>query len=205
MSYNPNKAVLQIVSQQAGYPITVADARDYLRIDVDTTDNELLDLIKAAVDYAEKNTPGGITLLKKTYDYTLPGFPSSSDTEIRIPVPPLTSITSVKYYDTNNTQQTWSSAQYSVFTPTEGPGFILPAYTYTWPATVDRRDAVVIRYVAGFASIQVIPPRMKQAIRYITVHFFEDRDAFVTGTIISEVGLTIKELLNSSGWGFCAT
>lgn len=200
-----SKSILQVVSTTGGTPITSADARDYLRIDVDTSDDELMNLILSAVDFVEKSVSGGVTLLKKTYDLTLDAFPKSSDTPIALPRPPLQSVTSIKYYDPDNTQQTWTSTEYSVGTPTEGPGIVYPAYNYDWPATIDRRDAVVIRYVAGFETVNAIPARMKQAIRYLVVHYFENRDAFVTGTISSEVDLTVRSLINSCGWGFCVT
>ena len=95
---------------------------------------------------------------------------------IRAPFPPLQSITSVKYYDVNDTLQTVDSAEYSVMTPTRGQGAVRFDYDYSFPnINTDRPDPVQIVMVTGWGSADQIPASAKVAVRMLAEANYDGR------------------------------
>ena len=82
---------------------------------------------------------------------------------IRLPRPPLTSVTSITYTDTNGTSQTLATDQYTVNTFTT-PGEIIEAWGKSWPTTRDIPNAVVVTYVTGYAQAEDVPQMVRNAI-----------------------------------------
>ncbi len=155
-----------------------------------TTENPKLGiLIKAAREYAERVC--NRRFINSTWDLKLDYFPC----EIRLPYPPLSSVTSISYVDTNGDTQTVSSSVYSVDASSE-PGVITLAYGQDWPSARDQRNAVTVRYVAGYgASSSSVPESVRQAIMLIAAHWFEQREEVISGTIISKVPMAAESLL----------
>jgi uncharacterized phiE125 gp8 family phage protein len=146
-------------------------------------------LITAAREYVEQHTNRQTTVA--TWELTLDRWPSGHI--IRLPRPPLASVTSLKYYDADNVQQTWSSSNYLVRTSHE-PGQVHKYNTVTWPTVKDRPDAIAVRYVAGVAQASV-SQRIKAAILLLVGHWFENREAVVIGTIATEIPVAVQSLL----------
>lgn len=156
---------LSLVTAPASEPITTAEAKAHCRVDVSTDDTLIGSLIQAAREWAEGFA--NLKIVSQTWDYTLDAFPACID----LPFGPVSSITSVKYYDTANVQQTLSSSAYD-YNLAESVVRILPAYGYTWPSTYDRAGSVVVRFVVGYSTI---PERIKAAIKlHVEAHY--DRD-----------------------------
>jgi len=150
---------LALITAPTVEPVSIDEVKRWAKID-DTTDDQIVrGLIKSVRRTAEKGT--GLAILTQTWDLTLDAFPPW---EIRIPKPPLVSITHVKYYDTNGTLQTLSSTLYTV-TIDRKPGIIEPSYGNEWPTTRDQTAAVVIRFVAGYTDADAVPDDLKTAIK----------------------------------------
>ena len=141
---------LTLVTPPTLEPLTLAEATSHLRVDLNDDDDLITDLITAAREYAETVTRRA--LLTQTWDLKLDAFPASSGTPVRLPFPPLQSVTSIQYVDTNGDTQTWSSDDYIVDAPS-GPqavqGRITPAYQESYPTTRGIINAVTIRFVTG--------------------------------------------------------
>ena len=169
-------------------PVTLQEAKDHLR--VDTTDDDALirALITAAREYAERRQRRTLLTTTKTVKYD--SFPDV----IRPPEPPLASVTSIAYVDEDGDSQTLSAALYDVDTDTE-PGRITPAYGETWPATRGQIDAVTLTYVAGYGDAESVPELTKAGIKLILADLYENRESYVTGTIVSKVPSNADYLL----------
>ena len=91
--------------------------------------------------------------------------------------PPLSSVTSVKYYDSDNTLQTLDSSVYLVDTYSE-PGTITLAPNQSWPSVKDRVNAVQVEYVAGYGtSSSDVPEEARQTIIALAVDMYEHPEA----------------------------
>jgi len=141
---------LNLITPPAREPLSLALAKQHLRIDSDYTadDNMIQGLIISARRYCEgfQNK----AYLQQTWDLWLDGFPDSD--YIDIPLSPLQSVTSIKYYETDDTENTFSTDDYDV--DDKGiVGRVVLKYGETWPSDVLRpSNGVVIRFVAGYET-----------------------------------------------------
>lgn len=159
--------------------LSTADAKTHLRIDGPAEDTHVAALVKAARMAIEEWTSRATT--NQTWVMTLDAFPD--DDQIRLPRPPLSSVTTLKYRDGDGTLQTWSSANYTVVTQ-DTPGRVQLAYGVTWPATRAQPGAVEVTYVAGYgAAASAVPAPLVHAARLVLGDMYGLREAAVVGTI----------------------
>ncbi len=184
-------------------PVSLAEAKAHLRVEHDV-DNTLIERqIRAAREYAETTT--GLQLITATWKLYLSRFPGESDNyEIVVPRPPFTATSlAISYVDIDGTATNLSSAAYQTNTY-DRPGRIKPAYGYTWPSTrEDTYNAVTVTYTAGFGATSAsVPEAIRQAILLIVGHMYEHREPMLTGTIVSELPITVGALLAQSDQGW---
>lgn len=118
--------------------------------------------------------------LTQTRRLILDRFPDG--TEIRFPINPLLSVTSIKYYGTDDTEYTLAASSYYVDTLSE-IGRISLNYATLWPTIVLRPiNGVVIEYTCGRASADDVPDSVKVAVALYCAHMFENRDS-ESGTV----------------------
>jgi len=170
-------------------PITTADLKAHSHIDTSDDDAQVAAYIAAATQDTESYL--WRQLCTATWVLTLDRFPWSD--YIDLPRPPLQSVTHVKYYDLSNTQQTLSTGDYDVDTSTE-PGRIYIDRSVGWPSVYDRRNAVEIRFVAGYGAAGAVPEMIKQSIRMKAAHWYENREALIIGTIVAETPMAAQRL-----------
>lgn len=168
---------LQRITAPASEPVTISEAKAHLRVDDSNSDSLITGLITAARLQAEHAT--GRALMAQTWDVWLDGF---SGPEIEIPLPPLQSITSIKYIDGAGVQQTLAGTEYSADTSGIN-GRVLLGYGKSWPATRAQSNAVVIRFVAGYADAASVPQCVKQWMLLQIAHWFENREAASDGKL----------------------
>lgn len=184
---------LSIHTAPTAEPISLAEARKQVELPLDYTahDEHLLRLITASRRRAEAVT--GRQIVTATWNLILDQFDYESQ-EIRIPKPPLQSVTSISYVDTNGQTQTWSSTQYTVTTSRE-PGIVRPAYGYSIPTARAQPDAVTVRFVAGYGPPSSVPEDLKAAMLLLIGHWFAVREEVNVGNIVSPMPFAANALL----------
>lgn len=165
-----------VTTAPATEPITLDEAKDWLKVD-DTADNDLITaLITATREWAEELS--GRKLITQTITENLDEWPNSSYRnrrgEILLSVAPVQSVTSIRYYDENGTQQTLSSSRYIVDTRTD-PTRIALKSDFSWPTLENRISAIEIIYVAGYGSASAIPEGIKTAMKLYLGNLYERR------------------------------
>lgn len=181
-----------LVTAPACEPITLAEAKLWLRYTASDQDDLIVGLIVAARRHVESHT--GRRLITSTWDLKLDRFPWSL-CPITLPYAPLSSVTSIKYLDVNGTEQTWASSNYIVDSASE-PGRITPAFNACWPVTQCRMNAVTVRYVAGYgARPDQVPAGITVAVRFLISHWFLNREPVAIGTIVASIPDTMNALL----------
>lgn len=187
---------LKLITAPAETPITVAEAKAHLRVDVDD-DNDIIEaMVDAATDYCDGPTGFlGRAIIDQTWELVLDAFPDD-DEEIKIPLPPLISVESVKYDDSAGAEQTMSTDDYTVDNVSE-PGWVLPVGS--WPTTFDGVNAVRIRfrcgYVGGSPEAAIVPGAIKAAIKLIVGNLYANRETIVLGQTVSEIPQSAQFLL----------
>lgn len=148
--------------------------------------------IKAARQWVEKEYQ--LSLVQRTYRADVEGFASC----YRLPRPPLSSITSIKYYNTDSPQVLTTLAADQYRTDTGRGEIYLDASADSIPAVSTRRDAVQITYVAGFEPTTDspqdlagnVPEAIKAAVKLQAADLFENRSTHSTIPKISELPTT---------------
>ena len=128
--------------------------------------------------------------ITQTVKLTLDEFPKV----FVVPSPPLQSVSSITYIDTEGSTQTWSSDSYSVDTWSE-PGRIVPAHGESYPSIRGDINSVAVIYIAGYGDVaSSVPERVKSAIKLLGHHLYENREA-VTEVTLNEVPMSVESLL----------
>lgn len=182
-----------LITAPAGEPVTVEEARAHCRIDGNQDDELLYMLTRTAREYAEAYT--GRSFVSTTWELRVDQFPLY----FQLPKAPLSSVTSITYIDIEGNTQTLSAGLYQVVAdagPFAQPGKIFQAYNATWPSSRGHIDDVRIRYVAGYGAATDVPMAIKAAIKLMTAHLYENREATLTGTIVTEYPLGFSALLS---------
>lgn len=145
--------------------------------------------VPAAEQWAESAT--GRQLVTATWTLYFDAFPDDSGCPIYLPKPPLQSVTSVKYYDTNGVLQTWSASEYTVTVPAgpkAGPGWITPKVNYYYPSVYGSPYEIAIEFVAGYgASHASVPGLLKAGMLMLVAELYERREQAIVGASVMEV------------------
>lgn len=161
-------------------PVTATEVKPWLRIDSGDTSQDavLTPLISAARTYCENQT--GRQFCTATWKLTLDRFPIGGTpaiwqqysfgywqqripqvalasqwwpdkASIRVPKPPLVSVSSITYVDASGVTQTLATSQYLVDTAQQ-LGRITPSYGNIWPIIRQQLGAVAVTFVAGYGA-----------------------------------------------------
>lgn len=148
-------------------PATPVLAPDALRFDLRLFDTAQDTAIEGYIADATERVDGkdgilGRALVTQQWELLLDAFPCAS--VIRIPLPPLVSVQSITYVDTDGATQTLATSVYAVDTASE-PGVVSLKYGQTWPSTQCQRNAVTIAFTCGYGTAAAVPERLKSAIK----------------------------------------
>lgn len=156
-------------------PVSSTEAKLHLKIDSDTTDDNLITaLITAAREAAENYI--GRALISQTWEAYFNGFPD----EITLRPGNLSSITSITYIDGDGVTQTLSTSVYEADTYSN-PGKACLKYSKSWPTVRDIQNSVCVTYVCGYGAAANVPGAIKAAILLIIGHLYEHRESVVIG------------------------
>jgi uncharacterized phiE125 gp8 family phage protein len=182
-------SAIRTITAATTYPVILAEAKLHLRVDGNEEDALITALIAAATSQAEDYT--WRTLMSTVFEY----FDADFHGEIDIDTYPVSTIDSIKYYNTSNVLTTISATEYE-YNLNVSPATIRPKSGYYWPSPAIRYDAVIVRFTAGYASAALVPAAIKQAILMIIGHLYANREDVVTGTQVNTMPQSSKYLLN---------
>ena len=199
---------LQLVTAPSVEPVSLSEAKLHLRVDVSDDDTLITSLIKSARLWCE--TQCGRAFISQQLRLSLDGFPADIgdfyDVEtaillargcrILLPRPKLISVDSITHVDANGVTQTLDPSSYQADLEDE-PGAVLPAVSGYWPVTqYGKVNAVQITYTAGYGpAASDVDERAKIAIKLLVAHWYENREAVLTGTVSKEIELGLERVL----------
>lgn len=186
---------LKLITAATTEPIDVSEMKGHSRIPVDEDDAIILSYIKAARDLVEAITKR--RLISQTWEYYKDGFPDD-DPCFTLPFPPVASITFLKYLDTSGNTITMVNGTDYITDIISEPARIRVPYTVgRWPLTqYGVPNTMWVRFVCGYANAAAVPEGIKQALRMLTAHFYENREAHARGGSFNEVPDGLMALLS---------
>lgn len=163
-------------------PVSIDEVIYHARIDTYNQEGYeesvlLKTLIKTAREQAEHKL--NRYLITQTVDAFFDAFPVC---DRLIMLPPVQSIASIKYIDTDGVLQTLDAANY--YLDNSGKASRVGcAYGYTWPASRSQSGAVIVRFVGGYGDAASDVPASIRDWMFLRIKtLYEKRDAlFVAG------------------------
>jgi uncharacterized phiE125 gp8 family phage protein len=190
---------LVLVTPPAVEPITLAEAKQYLRVDHSDDDAEISALISAAREYLQGRT--NVALVEQVWDLVLDEFPLNTGA-VCVPLTPVQSVDSIKYDDEEGVEQTLSSDSF-VLDAASKPPWIALAQDVVWPTTLQTVNGVRVRMTFGFPPDEGsppdytanIPPSMIVPLKMLVSHWYDHRGV-VSVENLSEVPAALNALIN---------
>lgn len=174
--------------------VSVAEAKDHLRIAASDVEQDSLiqTLLESAIEKVQRDT--GRQLISVSFRQEGLDFSEAGN----LYYGPAVSVTSVKYLDTDGTEQTLDP---SVYAFDAGRQKIKLAFGQEWPEVADYDSAVKVEYVAGYGVDSSCVPRMlKAAVLLLTAqNFFEpDGGSYDNPANLNAYERIIDSLMRSS-------
>jgi len=195
---DPPRFGLRLITPPTEEPITLGEAMEHLNIPLDVRfrDGWINRNIKTAREWCEGWL--GRTLAPQTLELSFGGQTAStavpsywqplalnpwveSGSVIELPMGPALSVTSVTYFDEAGALQTMDAADYVL-----DDGLVVPTISLasgaSWPAIQARRNAIQIRYLAGYTfpddspSLFPLPWALRSAILLALGDLYENRE-----------------------------
>lgn len=160
--------MIKVITPPAAEPLTLEEIKVNLRIVFADEDDDLLRMIRAARQMAEERL--NRALMPQVLAFGADAF----CTNMKVPRPPLIEIDSVKYTDSDGTEQTMPDTGYLVDGFAEPPT-ISAAPGTSWPSTRAQSGAVVVQYQAGYADAASVPEPIRQWMLLAIGAFYEHR------------------------------
>ena len=190
---------LTTLTQPAVEPVTLAEAKQHLRVDTTTDDAYIHSLVHSAREWCEAYCDE--TFIHTQYRMTLDSFP----VEIELPRPPMatagtTTAVVVTYTLENQSTAVLATNQYRVDRDAV-PGAIRTLYNGSWPSHLLDYNAVTVTWWAGHAATATgVPQRFRSAVLWLVGYWYERRMA-AEAVNLSEIPFGVKSLLDSAKWG----
>ncbi len=163
-----------------GLVITLDEAKTHLRVTSTQEDADILAKLAEAQGAVEDML--GRALSSQQYRLSLAAFHDV----IELPRPPLITVDSVTYYDENDASQTLDAAEFIVDSDAE-PARIYPTDD-GWPSLSSTiRPAVLISYTCGHSKDRPAEPAVVNVVKLLLGYAYENREAMITGTIVTEL------------------
>lgn len=169
-------------------PVTVSEAQEHLRIS--GQDQEVLRLVKAGTGMVERYL--NRALITQSWD----AYYDCWKEKFKLPYPPLQSVASVKYRDSDGAEQTLSGSLYWV--TNNEPAEVTRAYNTVYPELqLGRPQAVKISVVVGYGDdVGDVPEDIRHAIKLLIADLYENRGTVVLGQV-NKIPNYITDLIHS--------
>lgn len=183
-------------------PLTVAEAKLHLRVDISDDDAYIGTLITAAREWVEAYLDR--TLITTQLILRAAEFPTE---ELELARPPMATAGTatavvITYTLADTTTATLSTALYRVDRTTT-PGNVAPIINGTWPSDViEDANAVAVTYWAGYGPTSAsVPATIRHAMLMLIGHWYESRSTVLVGVTSKPLEFAVESLLASNNWG----
>ena len=184
-------------SKPSSEAISLDDAKAQLRVTHDAEDCFIDGLIADVREEFEGLT--GHSVMSRTWELTLDCFPAESSLTIKLPMPPIISVESVKYLDTDGALQTLATSVYKLVRESNTSAWLELKSGQSWPAIIPAGDAVVVSFTAGYATASDVPRVIKRWMKMVITDWFRNRESITDGPT-GKINID-KSIMQFKDWG----
>ena len=179
------------VDTAATNPVFTTDqAKEVLKVDVSDDDTIIDNLVSAATESCQIYTN------QYFINTVVTQYSDNWDSFYTLYKSPVSAITHIKYYDSDDSQQTLASSNY-ILDGTSKPARIGIAVDGSLPNLSDRINAVEVKYTVGYGTAATdVPEGIRTAIILTVGNWYENRQSVITGRTATELPLSSQYLLD---------
>ena len=178
-----------LLTPPAVEPLDLADAKIHLRIGHSAEDDLIHGLIQAARLHVE--CAYGLALIAQGWMLRIDRWPSCP--AIDLPVWPVSSIEAVRVLGEESDAFVIDAAHYIL--DASRPARLVRRPGRCWPNPGMPRSGIEIGFTAGYgAASGVVPQPIRQALRHLVAHFYENRDGSETLSLGAEPAIVASLL-----------
>jgi uncharacterized phiE125 gp8 family phage protein len=171
-------------------PVTLTEAKLFLRVEHDDDDDLIAALVAGSRIHVEAQTRRA--LITQTWRLSRDMWPESGRLFV-LPVP-LVSLVAARVYTSSITTQ---ELDLSVFTVDKAPAPALLAFTAgTLPAPGRKLGGIEVDITTGYGAAGAnVPEPLRQAIRLLAAHWYENRAIAAIGETVATIPATVAALI----------
>lgn len=175
-------------SNVTGDPVSLAELKTWVNQESNDHDALLTSVLtsarQAVEDYLTRS------LVSSTFNVYVDQWPSEG---IVLPYPPVSSVTHVKYYDVNDTQQTLDPGKYTLINDTDDSSFLLLAENLSPPTLSSwRPNPIEVEYEV---TNPPVPEQAKVGIMWVASMMYENQDP--TKVTVPHITPPVEHLLSN--------
>jgi uncharacterized phiE125 gp8 family phage protein len=172
-------------------PVSVAEAKEHLRIDSTAEDTLIASLIITSRLHVEAAL--GLALITQEWSYFLDRWPVRS--EVALPLRPVQSVVAVRLWSADNTSQALAPSSY-VLDGAGAPPRLVWASATSPPMPGRRVNGLEIAMQAGFGDAAAdVPAPIRQAVLLLVAHWYENREPVEIGAADMQIPVMVSTLL----------
>ncbi len=179
-----------LLTAPANEPLSLADAKAFMRVEHDNDDSVITALIAAARNHVEALTRCG--LITQTWRIVLDRWPEQGRIKPRLG--PLQSVTAARVYNDANVASTIDAARF-VADPASGT---IAAPGWSLPHPGRAMAGIELDVVVGFgAAASDVPQVLLQAIRMLVAQLYENRSLVAIGSSVAMMPPSVNAMISS--------
>lgn len=189
---------LQTLGAAPAAPVSLSDAKAWLRVGHAGEDAAITALINTAVSRVEAET--GRALLVRNFRETLDGWPirrlSGCGSAFALAVAPAVSVEAVRTFDRAGEETLWDAEEYRVDTAAD-PGRLIARAPFAFPRPGRPAAGIEIDFTAGYGeTASDVPPALIEAVlRLVAEGYAASEPALATGRGLARLPETVESLL----------
>lgn len=186
---------LKLITGPSVEPISLAEAKLFLRVTGSDEDALITRLITLAREKAEALT--NRAFITQTWEETFCSFYAQCG-YLELQKPPVQAVASVKYYDANGVLQTLATSIYEV-DDYATPCRICLAYGQSWPGIrIQKTNPIIVRFTCGYGdTADTVPEQLRHWMEVRIAEAYQNREANYIGQITELPRSYLDGLLDS--------
>lgn len=178
-----------LLTGPASEPITLAEAKAFLRVEHTDDDDVIAALIAGSRIHVEAATRRA--LITQTWRVVRDAWPT--DGRLALAPAPLREVSAARVYRADGTTQ---SIDVAVLVVDKAAAPAVVAFApWSLPVPGQARAGIEIDIEAGYGAATDVPEPLRQAIRLLVAHWYENRGLVASGPGTAELPLTVTALI----------